>query len=501
MMYFCVKYYLMRPVYLLAFAFPFLFSCGSAEVQPTVTTDAVTDSFSLFKPVASNFDNRTVIIPEGYKYDMLYTAGIDSILRADGKKFAARESADFTAYIPIDGSNEHGYLYVNHESKNLDDNLGDGGGGALLEIKKENGTWKTLAIKHIDFAPVGGTLRNCGGTLTPQNTILTAEETEPSNNAALTGEYRDTSNFKGLKRYQNFGWMVEVDPMSGKALHKLYAMGRYEHEDAHIMADNKTVYLTDDATPAVFFKFVADTAGVYTSGQLYAYKQSADGESGEWLNLPRDKDSLLIARDVAIRLGATLFVRHEWVDGVGDKIYISETGNNEYNLDRAVGLGAKPANYFNTCCHKGENNYSDLYGRVLELDLNTLKMRSLVAGGDITGTLAGNFASPDGMYLGKVNGKNYLMINEDLIGNTNNRVGEPGLAKDEVYNEIYFLDLENPNPTANDLKRFLIGPEGCETTGTMFTPDGKTMFVSIQHPNKNNPAPFNKTVVIAITGF
>lgn len=110
MMYFCVKCYLMRPIFLLAFSFPLLFSCGNAEVQPPVDNVVAADSFSLFKPVASNFDNRTVLIPEGYKYDMIYTAGIDSVLRADGKKFAARESADFTAYIPIDGSNEHGYL-------------------------------------------------------------------------------------------------------------------------------------------------------------------------------------------------------------------------------------------------------------------------------------------------------------------------------------------------------------------------------------------------------
>lgn len=490
----------MRAAYLLPCLLPFLFSCGGSPEQPVAATEP-TDSFSLFKPIASNFDNRTVILPEGFTYDILYTATLDSVERADGQKFPAREYADFTAYIPIDGSSEHGYLYVNHESKNLDDNLGDGGGGAVLEVKKENGTWRTLSRRHIDFTTVGGTLRNCGGTLTPQNTILTAEETEPKNNAALKGEYRDTSDFNGLKRYQNFGWMVEVDPKTGQAMHKLYAMGRYMHEDAHIMPDNKTIYLTDDATPAVLFKFVADTAGVYTSGQLYAYKQSADGEAGEWLTLPRELDSLLIIRDVASRMGATLFIRHEWIDGIGDKLYITETGNDKYNVDYHVGLGAKQVNYLTNCCHKGGNNYADPYGRLLELDLNTLKVRTLVPGGDITGPLPGNFANPDGLHLKELNGKTYLIINEDLIGNTLNRVGEPGISKGETYNEIYFLELGNPNPTTNDLKRFAIGPEYCETTGTWFTPDGKTMFVSIHMPNKANPDPFNKSIVIAISGF
>ena len=52
--------------------------------------------------------------------------------------------------------------------------------------------------------------------------------------------------------------MVEVDPKTNKAIHKIYAMGRYMHEDAHCMPDRKTVYLSDDADPAVFFKFIAE---------------------------------------------------------------------------------------------------------------------------------------------------------------------------------------------------------------------------------------------------
>ena len=31
-----------------------------------------------------------------------------------------------------------------------------------------------------------------------------------------------------------------------------------------------------------------------------------------------------------------------------------------------------------------------------------------------------------------------------------------------------------------------IGPEGCELTGIAFTPDKKTMFLTVQHPSANN---------------
>ncbi len=39
-------------------------------------------------------------------------------------------------------------------------------------------------------------------------------------------------------------------------------------------------------------------------------------------------------------------------------------------------------------------------------------------------------------------------------------------------------------PAADTLKRFLVGPVDCEITGICETPDGKTLFVNIQHPGE-----------------
>ena len=36
----------------------------------------------------------------------------------------------------------------------------------------------------------------------------------------------------------------------------------------------------------------------------------------------------------------------------------------------------------------------------------------------------------------------------------------------------------------DSLKRFLVGPKDCEITGLCETPDGKTIFVNIQHPGE-----------------
>ncbi|MPN27453.1 hypothetical protein SDC9_174886 [bioreactor metagenome] len=42
--------------------------------------------------------------------------------------------------------------------------------------------------------------------------------------------------------------------------------------------------------------------------------------------------------------------------------------------------------------------------------------------------------------------------------------------------------------TAATLRRFLVGPKGCEITGITETPDGKTLFVNIQHPGERTTA-------------
>jgi secreted PhoX family phosphatase len=38
------------------------------------------------------------------------------------------------------------------------------------------------------------------------------------------------------------------------------------------------------------------------------------------------------------------------------------------------------------------------------------------------------------------------------------------------------------------LRRFLVGPKGAEVTGITETPDGKAIFVGIQHPGENATA-------------
>jgi secreted PhoX family phosphatase len=40
------------------------------------------------------------------------------------------------------------------------------------------------------------------------------------------------------------------------------------------------------------------------------------------------------------------------------------------------------------------------------------------------------------------------------------------------------------DPKTGEIRRFLVGPPGCEITGATGTPDGRTMFINIQHPGE-----------------
>ena len=40
------------------------------------------------------------------------------------------------------------------------------------------------------------------------------------------------------------------------------------------------------------------------------------------------------------------------------------------------------------------------------------------------------------------------------------------------------------DPASGTVRRFLTGPRGCEVTGAVVTPDGRTLFVNLQHPGE-----------------
>lgn len=462
------------------------------------------DAKASFEPVDTHFTGTELFIPKGgFESRILFQEG-DLIFQPGGETglALAKGKHDFLAFIPKNGASDHGVLWVNHETAVGDSLLGDGGGGSILEVFRDSlEGWKIIGRPHaIDFSPVGGTLKNCLGALTPWKTILTSEETEPKRNLNFFKDpahpvIRDTTDIDSLPRWANYGWMVEVDVEEKKAKRKLYAMGRFMHEGNYCLEDKKTVYMMDDEAPSVFFKFVADRPGDYGEGQLYAFKMRGQGSRGDWLALPRERDSLMYARDMALKRGATIFIRMEDVElGNDGMFYITETGKDSVDLKDDILMGGKPAAWLDQY-HMGDSVFHDPYGRILKFDPRSSTLTVLLEGGQAIDDESIHLSNPDNLSMDRL--RNMLVIHEDINGNTEGR--NPDATT--WINEIYTLDLGNPQPQLDDLRRLVVAPSGAETTGGTWNPDYSAYFFNVQHPDTSNPAPYNRSTTVVLSGW
>ena len=454
----------------------------------------------LFKEIDSCYTSKEIILPEGFVIQSIFSQADSKIKTKTGQMSRSKGFHDMISYIPINGSSKHGFLFVSHETTGANSILGDGGGGTIFEVKMINNKWEVISdYNHIDFSNVGNTDRNCGGVLAPNGMIYSCEESQPKSNSELYrygGGHRDTSDINDLKYYQNIGYVVEIDPKQRKATKKMLQWGRFHHEDLEFLDDGKTVFLTDDYSPAVFFKFVANEKNDYSKGQLYAFSEGLDSK---WLALPMDKASLIDIRNVAISLGATMFVRHEWCSRDGDNLYIAETGGNTMHWGAYIREGGVPANHLNLF-KVTDSTFIDYFGRILKFNIKTNDINVYLEGG-ISEDKTKVLSNPDCIELANISDKKYLIIHEDIIGLSEGRVPKYAEEKGKYYNELFFLDLAIKKPKIEDAKRFIIASLGAEMTGGMFTPDGSTLFVNLQHPSSINTYPYNNSTTFAISGF
>ncbi|HEX8549829.1 MAG TPA: alkaline phosphatase PhoX [Cytophagaceae bacterium] len=508
-------------------------------------------------------------------------------------KQLAKEWHDFTGFTPATPAeisawsakghqNFLGWVSINHELVLKDDKIGDGGGMTVFAVKRDPATDSLIVINqeladgrkgkffNVDFVnTVGETGMNCGGiTSSVDGRIWTAEEWFRSSNfggkdrndalksdgsgiyfeggSLLSGDptgVRDTANFtirttefpgtdyagKEIKKFQNFNWMVEIDPRQAKALRKQYNWGRQGFEGGAIMPDNKTVYLGEDGVPGLFTKFVADVAGDFTKGRTFVYKHDNHGPS-KWVEIDNTKlDTMLRISAVAMKKKVSMFNRLEWVtyNKTNGKVYMSETGRDDLRFSPSTGVvdnhwvsayknyykQRKGVDFTGTDAAAKDSVYlgkfPDYYGRVLEYDPMTEVVTSYIEGGPFfaASPTAANYpakhlTNPDGLNMLYVNGKTYMVICEDLNGRTMGRVPSEmvGDSKNNIC-ELFLLDMAIANPTVNDLIKISATPYGGEVTGACPTPDGKTLLVNSQHPDGSNPFPYNHSLTYAISGW
>jgi secreted PhoX family phosphatase len=279
------------------------------------------------------------------------------------------------------------------------------------------------------------------------------------------------------------------------------------------------------------------------SGTLYVARFNADG-TGTWLPLvfgqvpnraatttdpeyvfASQADILVNTRLAADALAATPMDRPEWTatDNVTGEIYLTLTNNNATLRPLTGTDAANPRHYNDT---KGTaNQFGNPNGHILRLRETGNEPAALTFAWDIylfgadsatadaanvnlSGLTANNdFSSPDGLWFARPQNasglvKPLLWIQTDdgaFTDRTNNQMlaAFPGSTGDGTTKTITNVGSTGATATqatrvgapATDatLKRFLVGPIGCEITGVDTTPDGRTLFVGIQHPGEDGP--------------
>jgi secreted PhoX family phosphatase len=487
----------------------------------------------------------------------------------DALSHKADLAAPHRGFVASAASSREGLLVVNHEGLSLQlfhDDWTPGQpkserhlaaeqhaiGVSVLHVKRgDDGKWGQVAGSRftrridantphrlvgpaaaIDGGPAArGTLANCSGGRTPWGTTLSCEENFhefASEEAEFL--YRWPKEPYATKRH--WGWVVEIDPFEPASTpRKLTALGRMRHENValRVGGDGTLVaYMGDDKNDSCLFKFVADgkvtgdrakDSLLLETGKLYVAQLEPEGGAaaastttstrGRWLLLDLAKqeklgkakrddgsaqfatqaDVLAEAAAAAKVIGATPLERPEDVEihPLDGSLYVALTNQKKRTpkdwhgrICRLVEKGGEPA--------------------AMEFDW------SLFAEG---GAKAG-FSCPDNLAF---DARGDLWVTCDITSEelaTGKKAAEAYAPRGN--NGLFFF--RTSGLFAGEAFQAASGPVDSELTGPCFTPDGATLFLSVQHPGEESPSKqqlsshwprggkeLPRSAVVAITGF
>ncbi|MDY7566877.1 PhoX family phosphatase [Pseudomonas sp. RTC3] len=387
-----------------------------------------------------------------------------------------------------------------------------------------------------------GTFQNCANGKTPWGTYLTCEE----NFTDCFGSSNPEQVFDaGLKRYgvvaaskdinwhphdprfdlaktpneiNRHGWVVEIDPFDPASTPiKRTALGRFKHENAALTETRDgraVVYMGDDERGEFIYKFISRdridhqnpkaNRDLLDHGTLYAARFDGGDSNpdhprgqGQWIELTHGKNGidtasgfanqaevLIHARLAASVVNATRMDRPEWIvvspkDG---QVYCTLTNNAKRGDDGQPVGGPNP---------RAKNQYGQILrwhesagnpaAMTFAWDLFLIAGNPSVHAGTPKGgssniTPANMFNSPDGLGFDDA-GRLWILTDGD-VSNTGDFAGMGN-------NQMLCAD-----PDSGEIRRFMVGPVGCEVTGISFAPDQRALFVGIQHPGENGGSTF-----------
>ena len=373
-----------------------------------------------------------------------------------------------------------------------------------------------------------GTNYNCGGGMTPWGTVLTCEEgasdtfggdiTKTPFAAVLERYGYDGSDYYGRARFDDrfnvekepnetnhFDWVIEIDPYDPTSTPiKRTALGRLAHEGSTVVVNKDgrvVVYMGDDSSFEYVYRFVSDASfdpadpasgkDILDAGTLSVAQFAADGMM-TWLPLVHGQgpltaengfadqaEVLLKTRLAADALGATPMDRPEGMEAnpVTGRVYANMTKNKKITAENLNPVNTRPENF---------------YGHIVEMIPPGGAGKDADHTADSFGwdlfVLAGNPTNPEhGAKFHPETSTDGWFVNPDYL--TFDPKGRMFVATDgandfDIADGIYGIDTEGP---ARGLPKLLFAcPTGAEAAGPCFTPDGTTLFVSVQHPAENS---------------
>lgn len=518
---------------------------GGTGTLKTISSDQ--NSSVPFKPILPS-DEDKLLLPEGYDYTIIRKWG-DNISEDTPYGF----NNDYVAYMPLDyheGGNdsEDGLLIVNHEypsplfiNKYSDEDFKNGRiktkeetdrekkltGINIFRVKKNAGKWeftedlnynrsidsmtpiklsgKAAGSEELKFKEYAdGTLANCSGGITPWGTILSGEENFQDHYASDNiWEYRWNDSNKDFI-IEHYGWVVEVDPFDKNSVpKKRTSLGRIRHENVAVgisKSGKAVAYMGDDKVNECVYKFISkniydpvdrkNNKDILDEGDLYV----ADFLNNKWQLLDfekrpelknnfRSQADVLVNCDKASKLaGGTECNRPEDIEinPSDNSIFISFTNNSD------------KGDYFGSIVRIAEN----------ENDFESLdfEWEVFAKGGADTG-----FSCPDNLTFDN-DGNLWVLCDISTTKLNKDR------QKPFKNNSLFMIPVSGENKGKAFL--FASGPVECELCGGTFTPDGSTLFISVQHPGEGSSDYDNPTsrwpmhgddiprpAVVAITGF
>lgn len=463
-----------------------------------------------------------LILADGFHSQILISMG-DSL--GPGISFGVNN--DFIALRSLNSDGSDLVMMVNHEYPDLPHSSRKGGGEftraqflreqrevgvSLFRLQKKVNQWKVVhgdplnrridATTPIPFANgekiqglsrAKGTFGNCAGGETPWGTFLTCEE----NFDLFVGHERfengkrivDKSHLAfGWDQHESsppehYGWVVEVDPITGKAK-KHTVLGRFAHECATVTRakDGRVVvYSGDDSNNECLYKFVSDSSQNLQSGTLFV----ANTEQGRWIPLSLE-DQPILRKSFQSELELQIRTR-EAARLVGGS-----------PLDRPEDIEVDPATGEVYVALTNNVRKTNFHGSILKIveDKNDAGAKTFQSTQAYFGGAQAGFACPDNLTFDP---QGNLWMTTDISGSAIDQGPYKGLGN----NALYYIPLKGRE--AGGVFRVASAPAEAEFTGPRFAPDGKSLFLSVQHPGEKTTSQWPtgsspKSSVVAISG-